>query len=274
MSSKEQSTQSDLSGWAIVAIGMGIVIYTHQAEFVQATAIILGIAFVVLLIYGGFVWYRNRPKPLEPLSNKPLPPVGLDPLPHKLPEPDLQPSKPYIVHINHEEKQEHLLDSYVHNVAKLEQSDRSFLQRRGYEEREFVPLGKIRRERFLIKRQPPKSLEHTFVVHNIRDKVSAHIREVEITHGQDIAIFHKRKDYALCIVTPDDLRKHNYLSTKAKVLNTACGAHWWFVVTKSAYAKSFQRYGDVLTRNQLDKWIHTTFNPKTPSKQASRLPPL
>jgi hypothetical protein len=36
---------------------------------------------------------------------------------------------------------------------------------------------------------------------------------------------------------------------------------WWFVVTQSAYAKSFQRYGDVLTRNQIESWIHTTFSP-------------
>jgi hypothetical protein len=176
------------------------------------------------------------------------------------PEPEPQES-PFNVHIDHEAKQKHLLDVPVHSAKKLNEPDKSFLLRNDYEEREFVPLGKIRRENFLIKRQSPKSLEHTFLLHAIYDKLSEYSIDVEITRDQDIAILRKRQNYALCVVTPDDLRKHNCLSKKASRLTSICCGNWWFVVTQSAYAKSFQRYGDVLTRNQLDEWIRTTFSP-------------
>jgi hypothetical protein len=266
MSSKEQSTQSDLSSWAIVVVAVGIVVYTHQAEIIQAVAIILSIAFAALLIYGSIVLYRNRPKPLEPPSNKPLSPVSLEPLPapKQAPKPELPATNTFAMHINYEERQEYLLDNFVHACTKLKFADHSFLIRRGYEEREYVPLGKIRREKFLIKKQPPKSFDHTFLLHAIYDALLDYGLDAEITRDQDIALLHKRQDYALCVVTPDDLRKHNYLSKKASRLTSICGGNWWFVVTTSAYAKSFQRYGNVLTRNQIDHWIHTTFNPKTP----------
>lgn len=157
------------------------------------------------------------------------------------------------------EPSEVLLKSPVHRIADLKTGDHYLLERAGYVKKEFVPLGKTRRESYYVQKQKT-SLAHTFVVHSIIKKLQPIVKDVEVTQNQDIKIFHKGKYYALTVVTPADLHKHNKLTAQAKVLTKTFGANWWFFITKSAYAKSFGRYGLTITRNQINDWIQENFS--------------
>ncbi|MCX6708345.1 MAG: hypothetical protein NTW67_01695 [Candidatus Woesearchaeota archaeon] len=152
-----------------------------------------------------------------------------------------------------------LLKSPVHRIADLKTEDQCLLERAGYVKKEFVPLGKTRREPYYVQKQKT-SLEHTFVVYDIVKKLQPIVKSIEVTQNQDIKIFHKGNYYALTVVTPSDLHKHHKLTAHAKTLTKTFGANWWFVTTKSAYAKSFGRYGVTITRNQIDDWIQENFS--------------
>jgi hypothetical protein len=126
------------------------------------------------------------------------------------------------------------------------------LEREGYLKKEFVPLGKTRRELYYIKEPKHEKIEQTFVVYAIVEKLKQYAKDITVGK-RGISFFHKAKEYAFAVETPSDLRPS--LHAKAHELTKKYGVNWWFIVTQSAYARSFGRYGLVLTRNQIDQWI-------------------
>jgi len=174
------------------------------------------------------------------------------------PEPEIQPQQevpkePEIVPVDIKKETESLLDTPLHLAANLPPEQRYLLEREGYLKKEFVPLGKTRRELYYIKEPKSEHLEHTFVVNAIIEKLKPYVSDITVGK-QGISFFHKSKEYALAVETPRDLRDA-HLRSKTESLNKKYGVNWWFVVTQSAYARSFGRYGFVLTRNQIDQWI-------------------
>lgn len=156
------------------------------------------------------------------------------------------------------------LESPLHRMQGLSNQEHDFLLSCGYVKREFVPFGKARRDWYLIKDQPSKSLEHTFVTHKLIEELRPHVTAVQVTEQQDVAMFHQGTDYLVCVVTPAELRPKS-LYCKAEALRKRFGVNWWFFTTQSAYAKSFERYGSTITRNQIDAWIKESFPSKHPS---------
>jgi len=156
-----------------------------------------------------------------------------------------------------------LLNSPLHLAEGLTPTQVSTLERQEYALKEFVPLGKTRREKFYIQEQSSESFEHTFVVHSLVTKLKPYVQDLEVQCPQqpDIVFFYKGHRYALEVETPHHLpHKHARLSRKAQRLTKEYGVRWWFVTTRSAYAKTFHPYGQVLTRNQIDSWLKETFS--------------
>jgi hypothetical protein len=153
---------------------------------------------------------------------------------------------------------EDLLRTPLHRAEGLLPEEISFLQQHKYRPKEFVPLGEVRRQPFYIRECKPESLEHTFVVHSIAHKLKPCVGDLRtyVTQKPDIIFALKGKKYALEIETPLFLRKkHHRLVAKAKVNSKIYGRRWWIVTTRSAYARSFRRYGKVLTRNKIGLWL-------------------
>jgi hypothetical protein len=172
------------------------------------------------------------------------------------PEPEVQqevPKKPEIEPVDIKKETESLLDTPLHLAANLQPEQRYLLEREGYLKKEFVPLGKTRRELYYIKEPKHEKIEHTFVVYAIVEKLKPYSKDITVGKPA-ISFFHKAKEYALAVETPHNLRDA-HLRAKADSLTKQYGVNWWFVVTQSAYARSFGRYGLVLTRNQIDEWV-------------------
>lgn len=164
--------------------------------------------------------------------------------------------------------EEDLLTCPLHLASKLTTNQITTLEHHDCLLKEFVPLGKTRREKYYIQEQKPESFEHTFVVHSIVEKLKPFVQSVEVhrTQQPDIVFYYKGDKHALEVETPHHLPyKHSRLRSKAQRLTREYGVRWWFVTTRSAYAKTFAPYGSVLTRNQIDQWVQENFiPPKTP----------
>ena len=144
---------------------------------------------------------------------------------------------------------------------------RSLWATQGYTQHKFVPIGKQKPERFLIKNQPPESPEHTFVVLSIAKLLEGRVQDIKTyaAVNADIIFWYKGKDYAFEIETPLGLRqKKGRLRVKANWNDYEYVNRWWFVVTRSAYKRSFTKYGKVLTRTEVLPFINKHF-PMPPS---------
>ena len=152
-----------------------------------------------------------------------------------------------------------LLSTPLHLAITLLPEECDILERNKYQKKNFVSLGKTKPETFYIKECKPEGLEHTFVVHSIvhelKDRGVTDI-QTHTTQKPDITFSFDNKQYALEIETPLYLKKkHKRLQAKTQTNNQHYGTNCWFVTTQSAYAKSFRKYGKVLTRNQIHDWI-------------------
>jgi hypothetical protein len=155
---------------------------------------------------------------------------------------------------------EELLKSPLHCARDLDNHQQSFLQQNKYELKEFVPLGKVRREKFYVKAQSRQTLKHTFVLYSIAQKLKNKVSNLAIgdnARKPDLTFTYKDQEYAVEVVTP---LQHKNFFTKADANTKKYGAHWWIVVTDSAYARPFHDYGRVLTRNNIDHWMHNDFD--------------
>ena len=267
MNSNQQSNQHDNTGLLIVVAAIGIAIYTFWTAILNfisvALSLIFGIFVLVLYIGGAICIYNRKPSPkratncdvdltdLEKLDFENETPKRSEPKVRHVPRPIEEPEEVIIDTIT-------LFSTPLHNTNNLIAEEQSLLERNGYQKKEFVPLGKMRRETFLIKEQKPEGLTHTFVVHSIVRKLKRITKNIQTyaTLNPDIVFKYKGKTYALEIETPLFLKKkHKRLLAKAQANNETYGKNWWIVVTTSAYARSFRRYGKVLRRNDIDQWI-------------------
>lgn len=274
MNSKNESNQSDPTLWAIGALFIGIVVYTHQNELLEVVGTVIGLVlgaltlfyFVAVPVY--FLRKKAPPVPTpmvvtkEPKPAKKKEPVVASPATKLSPEAvkNLQ-----LIHdrLCKEEQQKGLLNSQLHAANDLDQEDRYFLSHEGYEEKEFVPFGKTRREQFFIQKQK-QSLQHTFVLYSLLQLLRDRQITARVAPDCTLLITHTKQTYAVCVVTQEDHARHSYLYTTANRLSRVCSGGWWFLTTSSAYQRSFTRYGQTLTRNDIQHWIAETFPSQHP----------
>ncbi len=293
MSSENQPTGKVDMTWVLALFIVAIMI--KYSDTIEQTLKAFLIIIIVVGILGSLIYwvYRiyTRPKPIHHETGEELdlskfgtpewdeePEYKWDRLNEQWvekPEPKVQSTptmqekqaEPLFV-LNSPKYEEDLLACPLHLAGKLTQNQITTLEHHDYLLKEFVPLGKTRRETYYIQEQKPESFEHTFVVHSIVEKLKPFVQSVEVhrTQQPDIVFYHKGDKYALEVETPHHQpHKHARLRSKAQRLTREYGVRWWFVTTRSAYAKTFAPYGSVLTRNQIDQWVQENFTPpKTP----------
>jgi hypothetical protein len=270
MSSKNEHS-FDTSHWLVAAACICFVILTYLQAIVRFFSAFLSIVIgaVLLLGYIAGAWHilhrKRSPAKFNSYDVDVTDIENSDLDEPEEPKKELQKQEIVVPSENKREKYSYIedprniLESPLHRIKGLSNPEYSLLLQNNYVKREFVPFGKGRREWYLIKEQPRKSLVHTFATHKLVEVLRPHVTAVHVTEQQDVAIFHKGTDYLVCAVTPAELRPKS-LRRKAEAFHKQFGAHWWFFTTQSAYAKSFERYGPTITRNQIEGWIDENFS--------------
>ncbi len=162
-----------------------------------------------------------------------------------------------------EQEQRKLLQFPIYYFEDMNDHDRYFLREKGYEEKEFVYFGKTRRDKFFIKKQKGYALEHTFVLYSLLQLLQDRGVIAQVASDSTLRIIHNNTKYALCVVTPNDHTRIEYLHTTAQRMSRY-GLHC-FLTTSSAYQRSFTRYAMTLTRNTIHAWIEENFPRPSPS---------
>ena len=88
--------------------------------------------------------------------------------------------------------------------SEISIEDKNYLHNHGYKVGEFVPIGKPRQEECWVKSNTTESLQHTFVVQNIRRELFKYTRFVQINIVKDADIIFKdkqKKDFAVEVET-------------------------------------------------------------------------
>ena len=77
--------------------------------------------------------------------------------------------------------------------CKLSQEEKNYLNNHGYKVGQFVPITKARQEECWIKANNKESIEHTFLVYNIRDELQKYVKDIEINIVEKPDILFKNK---------------------------------------------------------------------------------
>ena len=161
-----------------------------------------------------------------------------------------------------------LLNRQLYHIKEVSRKEQDILRFHHYRLREFVPMGKTRREQYFIKEGKNYMLDYTFLMHHTAQLLQGRVENIE-THRHElptITFTYKGQKCAIEVVT-DRLvdRKTNRLSLKKHRNDRAYGIYWWFVVSRSAYAKFFYEWGQVVTRNKFMDFLDKQFPPISPS---------
>ncbi|MEM3154443.1 MAG: hypothetical protein QW165_02635 [Candidatus Woesearchaeota archaeon] len=249
---------------ALIALRLATVVWQFLTSIWQVCALLFATIISTLYFVSAFKLLRYAPMRTDVDLQGIEDPELFDEEP--LTEPKVQPAPPVQeekIEEKHDPK-EALLHLPIHDASKLSDDEVFFLQRNEYEYKEFVPLGKNRCKPYLVLEQKPESFEHTFVVYALVEKLTPYVKNIKVHSNPDITFTYNREEFAVEVVIPLEL-KHSRFAIKAERLNSAFGTRLWFAITRSAYKRSLSRYGEVLTRNQIDAWIKESFPYKHPS---------
>ncbi|HLC22573.1 MAG TPA: hypothetical protein VJJ79_02260 [Candidatus Nanoarchaeia archaeon] len=280
MSSKNTSSDANnVLCWALI-LGLVILAIKYEKEITKLTTGIENfffLSFVLLLVFGVpfgiFIWLTVRAvrkqfeRPIAASTptvqtsisqtKKAEPLVQANPAPQENIIQYEMPKRSMIIDT------ERLLSTNLHVADHLSDEEKDYLQHNWYIAKEFVPFGEHRRQLHYIRERKPESLEHTFVVFTIVNHLrNRGVEKVETftTQRPDVVFTCDSKEYAIEVETPFFLKKkHRRLLAKAEVNNKTYPKRWCFVVTRSAYKRSFGKYGKVLTRatilDFLEGWL-------------------
>ncbi|MBI2664608.1 hypothetical protein HYX10_04680 [Candidatus Woesearchaeota archaeon] len=109
------------------------------------------------------------------------------------------------------------LEKKLYYARDLDIEQKNYLGNHGYKAGFFVPIGKPRQEECWVKANEVESLEHTFLVENIKSELLKHTKEVvvNVAVGPDIIFKDKRnRSIALEIETGKSLREKKRLQEK------------------------------------------------------------
>jgi conjugal transfer ATP-binding protein TraC len=93
----------------------------------------------------------------------------------------------------------------------LTDDDKNYLINHGYKAGSFVPIGKVRQEECWVKANKVESLEHTFLVQNIKQHIQKYTQEIEVNIVSDADIVFRNKQgkkVAIEVETGTQIRKN------------------------------------------------------------------
>lgn len=262
MNSNNESKAFDPTLWFGGIIAVCLFVYTYKDEVLAFIGTVIG------LLLGAVILSFFIIVPLRLLREKPRPPAPTlskktvsQPRKKKVVQPVIPTVTPEIIEQQRVREvrerqvqlQNELLESPLHICEELDKLNHYFLTHNGYEEKEFVPFGEVRRARYLIKKQK-LTLEHTFVLYSLIQILDDLHLERHLSANNILSITVRDSTYAVCVVTPQDAGREYYLYSLAGQMSRMA-PEWWFLTTSSAYKRSFTKYGDVLTRNDILLWV-------------------
>ena len=156
-------------------------------------------------------------------------------------------------------------DKCLFSKDKLDYEEVRYLENEGYRHGEFVPIGKNNKEGFLVKKNTRESLSHTFLVHNIRQHLEKHTKDIKvrITKKPDIVFKNKKgEDVALEIETGKNFKKHKQRIKNKFIQAKKLYPNIFIVLTSTKKKPYYKRlFPDIpcLVRTDIIQFIYTQF---------------
>ncbi|MBU1975427.1 MAG: ATP-binding protein [Nanoarchaeota archaeon] len=154
----------------------------------------------------------------------------------------------------------------LYNGKELDLEQKNYLTNKGYQAAYFVPVGKKKQEEFWIKKNDLESLDHTFLVHNIKQELEKYTKHIEIAIvGKPDILFKNKKGQtiALEIETGKSFRKHKKrLETKFVEAKRQYKKGLVIVLTNPEYKRSYKRITTnipILIRSDIPRLIQACF---------------
>ncbi|MCF7859652.1 MAG: DUF87 domain-containing protein [Candidatus Cloacimonetes bacterium] len=148
----------------------------------------------------------------------------------------------------------------------LSQEQKNILNNNGYKVCNFVPIGKPRQEEVWIKENSIESLDHTFLVENIKEEIQKHTKDVQlyVTKKPDIIFKNKKgKEMAIEVETGFGFSKHKkrlkekffdvYMEYKKDAI---------IVIAQKSLKDRYTRiapYLQIIKRTEILEWINKQF---------------
>ncbi|MFH1071949.1 MAG: DUF87 domain-containing protein [Nanoarchaeota archaeon] len=164
------------------------------------------------------------------------------------------------------------LEKGLHYGAGLDMEQKNYLINHGYQAANFVPIGQVRQAECWIKKNNVESLEHTFLVENIKEELLKHTKEVQtsITKGADL-IFKNKKGHSIALEIETGLsykKNKQKLKEKFHELQLQYRGNLAIILTKNKYLSQYQNtFPDIkiYLRKDIPRIIDSQFNKKTKS---------
>ena len=128
-------------------------------------------------------------------------------------------------------------------TKKLSISDKNYLGNQDYLIGNFVPMGEKRQQECLVKRNKVESLEHAFLVYNIKQEIEKHKKQVEryIVEKPDLILKIKNSEFAIEIETGKSYDKNKKkLKNKFNNLQLEYGKKLFIVLTNKNYKRQYK----------------------------------
>jgi len=161
------------------------------------------------------------------------------------------------------------LDKGVYYGTGLSQSEKNYLGNHGYKIGNFMPIGKPRQEECWIKENKTESIEHTFMVHNLKQELEKYTKNIEINISEkpDI-VFKNKQGVSIAIEVETGLgfkKKRTYLEEKIRKLKMNYKKNVVIIITDSDFKgryESLVKPTKVLVRTEVPEWLQTQFSSK------------
>jgi conjugal transfer ATP-binding protein TraC len=158
------------------------------------------------------------------------------------------------------------LDQVLYYGTGLSKEQKNTLYNNGYKTRNFVPIGKPRQEEVWIKENDVESLDHTFLVENLKEEILKLTSDVKtyVTKKPDIIFKNKKgQEIAIEVETGKSFRKHKKrLIEKFREVHLKYKNRVAIIITQKSLKDRYTRiapYLKILKRTEIMNWIKQQF---------------
>lgn len=144
----------------------------------------------------------------------------------------------------------------------LKQVEKNNLVNEGYNVANFVPIGKPRQEEVWVKKNEIESLQHTFLVENIKEEILKYTKDVEVylTQKPDLIFKNKKgKDVAIEVETGIGFNKHkNRLIEKFALARGEYGDNLVIVLTDKSFRGKYKTIAPMIktiVRSEIPEYL-------------------
>ncbi len=164
------------------------------------------------------------------------------------------------------EQKKMALEKVLYYGKDLEREEKNILANNDYKVRNFMPIGSPRQEEFWIKENDIESLEHTFLVENIKEEIQKYTKKVKVylTKKPDILFTNsKGKEIAIEVESGKGFSKHKKrLKEKFQALEEEYGKRIFIVITEKNLRDKYNRIAPntkIMVRTELQEFFKKQF---------------